>query len=60
MEDVFKAMGDILNPNNQVETDKTDIRDNAFKDLINAINDIKDSDIKINLLFKLSKYITTL
>lgn len=55
MEDVFKAMGDALNPNTKPVINKFD----AFDALYKAINEIPDIHIRINLMNKLIDYITS-
>jgi hypothetical protein len=61
MEDVFKAMGDALNPNCQLEADTKPIidRQDAFAALLKAIDDIPDLQIRINLRDKMIDYINS-
>jgi hypothetical protein len=61
MEDVFKAMGDALNPNCQVQADATPIisRAAAFIALVNVIDEINDQDLRIKLRNKLIDYINS-
>ena len=61
MEDVFKAMGDALNPNCQPEADVKTIMDRyvAFTALSEAIDKIPDQQIRINLRDKLIDYINS-
>ena len=55
MEDVFKAMGDALNPNTKPVINKFD----AFDALSKAIDEIPDMQIRINLRDKLRDYINS-
>ncbi|CAB4161961.1 hypothetical protein UFOVP778_18 [uncultured Caudovirales phage] len=59
MENVFKAMGDALNPNCQSETDKNPLEDRqkAFDELFDAIKEVPDQLQRVNLMTKLSNYI---
>jgi len=61
MEDVFKAMGDALNPNCQVQADVKPIidRQDAFYALLKAIDEINDMDLRIKLRNKLIDYINS-
>jgi hypothetical protein len=61
MEDVFKAMGDALNPKCQVQADATPIidRQDAFYSLLKAIDEINDIDLRIKLRLKLIDYINS-
>ena len=61
MEDVFKAMGDALNPNCQPEADvkPTINRFDAFNALSEAINAIPDQQIRMNLRDRLIDYINS-
>jgi len=61
MEDVFKAMGDALNPNCQVQADVKPImsRAVAFIALANVIDEINDMDLRIKLRNKLIDYINS-
>ena len=57
MEDVFKAMGDALNP----KTDEKPImnRFDAFDALSKAIDEIPDMQIRINLRDRMIDYINS-
>ena len=61
MEDVFKAMGDALNPNCQPEADVKPIMDRmtAFYALLKAIDEIPDLQIRINLRDRMIDYINS-
>jgi len=61
MEDVFKAMGDALNPNCQVQADEKPIIDraNAFTALLKAIDEINDQQIRMNIRDKMIDYINS-
>jgi len=61
MEDVFKAMGDALNPNCQPQTDVRPIIDRltAFYALSKAIDEIPDQQIRINLRDRMIDYINS-
>jgi hypothetical protein len=61
MEDVFKAMGDALNPNCQPEADVKPVinRFDAFNALSEAINAIPDQQIRMNLRDRLIDYINS-
>jgi hypothetical protein len=61
MEDVFKAMGDALNPNCQVQADVKPIIDraNAFAALLKAIDEINDQQIRMNIRDKMIDYINS-
>ena len=61
MEDVFKAMGDALNPNCQPESDVKPIIDraNAFAALLKAIDEINDQQIRMNIRDKMIDYINS-
>jgi hypothetical protein len=61
MEDLFKVMGDALNPNCQPEADEnpTINRFDAFNALSEAINAIPDQKIRMNLRDKLIDYINS-
>jgi hypothetical protein len=62
MEDLFKAMGDALNPNCQVQADAAPIfsRAVAFIALTNVIDEINDIDLRIKLRSKLIDYINSI
>lgn len=59
MEDVFKAMGDALNPTRQVQTDNDDIKDEnlLFHEVMQTIQEIPDVHLRIKLMDKLTAYI---
>ena len=61
MEDVFKAMGDALNPNCQPQTDAKPIMDRhvAFAALLKAIDEVPDLQIRINIRDKMIDYINS-
>ena len=61
MEDVFKAMGDALNPNCQVQADVRPImsRAVAFIALTNVIDEINDMNLRIKLRNSLIDYINS-
>jgi len=61
MEDVFKAMGDALNPNCQVQADENPIidRQDAFYALLKAIDEINDMQIRMNIRDKMIDYINS-
>ena len=61
MEDVFKAMGDALNPNCQPEADVKPIMDRyvAFTALLKAIDEVTDLQIRINLRDRMIDYINS-
>jgi len=61
MEDVFKAMGDALNPNCQVQADEKPIidRQDAFYALLKAIDEINDMQIRMNIRDKMIDYINS-
>lgn len=61
MEDVFKAMGDALNPNCQPETDVRPIMDRmtAMYALLKAIDEIHDMQIRMNIRDKMIDYINS-
>ena len=58
MEDVFKAMGDALNP----KTDVKPVMDRqvAFYALLKAIDEIPDIQIRMNLRNRMIDYINSL
>jgi len=68
MEDVFKAMGDALNPKCQVQADNEDIKNkefeenfnkraDAFHQLVKIVEQVKDKDDRLNLFIALQNYI---
>jgi hypothetical protein len=68
MEDLFKVMGDVLNPNRQVEADNQDIKNkefeenfkrraDAFHELVMIVENVKDRDDRKNLFIALKNYI---
>jgi len=61
MEDVFKAMGDALNPSRQVQTDNDDIniRAKAFRELMESLARITISSDRIDVMIKLANYISS-
>jgi hypothetical protein len=61
MEDLFKVMGDALNPNCQLEADIKPIidRQDAFDALLKAIDEITDMQIRINLRDRMIDYINS-
>lgn len=61
MEDVLKAMGDVLNPNCQPQPDAKPVinRFDAFDALRKAIDEVPDMQIRINLRDKLIDYINS-
>jgi hypothetical protein len=61
MEDVFKAMGDALNPNCQPKTDTRLImsKSDSFDALSKAIDMIDDIEVRINLRDKLIDYLNS-
>jgi hypothetical protein len=61
MEDVFKAMGDALNPNCQPQPDARPImnRFDAFDALSKAIDEIPDIKIRMNLRDRMIDYINS-
>lgn len=61
MEDLFKVMGDALNPNCQVQADEKPIidRENAFTALLKAIDEINDQKIRMNIRDKMIDYINS-
>ena len=61
MEDVFKAMGDALNPNCQSEADviPTINRQDAFYALLKAIDEIPDIQIRMNIRDRMIDYINS-
>jgi len=62
MEDVFKAMGDALNPNIQPKTDDRPIinRTTAFIALLKAIDEINDQQIRMNIRDKMIDYMNSI
>jgi hypothetical protein len=56
MEDLFKVMGDALNPKNNTIND----RQVAFTALLKAIDEINDLEIKINIRNRLIDYIKSI
>ena len=58
MEDVFKAMGDALNPKEEVKPVMD--RQVAFYALLKAIDEIPDIQIRINIRDKIIDYINYL
>jgi len=56
MEDLFKVMGDALNPKNNIIND----RQVAFTALLKAIDEINDLEIKINIRNRLIDYIKSI
>jgi hypothetical protein len=60
MEDLFKALGDALNPTRQVQTDNDDIKDTntAFHEVMQTIQEIPDVHLRIKLMDKLTAYIS--
>ena len=61
MEDVFKAMGDALNPKCQLQADAAPIisRAAAFAALLKAIDEINDMQIRMNIRDKMIDYINS-
>jgi len=61
MEDVFKVMGDALNPNKQAEIKATEEnfnkRADAFHQLVKIVEQVKDKDDRLNLFIALQNYI---
>ena len=63
MEDVFKSMGDALNPNCQKEANIKATEDNlnkraeAFHQLVKIVEQVKDKDDRLNLFIALQNYI---
>ncbi|CAB4161973.1 hypothetical protein UFOVP778_19 [uncultured Caudovirales phage] len=63
MEDVFKAMGDALNPNCQVKADnkttdyKFNARAEAFNEIIKVMEQVKDKEDRLKLFLALQNYI---
>lgn len=57
MEDVFKAMGDAINPN--FEAKSVIDRLTAFYALLKAIDDIPDIQIRMNIRDKMIDYINS-
>jgi hypothetical protein len=61
MEDLFKVMGDALNPKNQLQPDAKPImnRFDAFDALSKAIDEVPDLQIRINLRDRMIDYINS-
>ena len=61
MEDLFKVMGDALNPNCQVKADTKPTMDRqvAFTALLKAIDEIPDMQIRMNIRDKMIDYINS-
>jgi hypothetical protein len=61
MEDLFKVMGDALNPNCQVKADTKPIidRQDAFYSLLKAIDEINDMQIRMNIRDRMIDYINS-
>jgi len=61
MEDVFKVMGDALNPNCQPQPDARPImsKSDSFDALSKAIDMIDDIEVRINLRDKLIDYLNS-
>jgi hypothetical protein len=55
MEDLFKVMGDALNPNKEPE--KLSKRAEAFHELVKIVENVKDNDDRLKLYLALRNYI---
>ena len=55
MEDIFKVMGDALNP--KKEEEKFNKRADAFLELVKVMEKVKDKDDRLKLYLALQNYI---